>query len=156
MVAATHEEDYPKGHPARFDYDPKSADAIEWARKNIHPLGQRDFPVDHPKAVDTPGNTNHLPIRPGVDPLHPEREEHTGASPEVAAARRAFHAELAKAARETPTLEDGRVNTAAIAERTAVDFLIANGHTEEAAAQIVREQGVDKILAAKATMGVKE
>lgn len=72
------EPDHPPGHPKRFDYDPASPEAIEWKRKNFHPLGERDFPVDHPKAIDTPGNTNHIPALPGVDPNHPEREPFTG------------------------------------------------------------------------------
>lgn len=150
-----HEEDFPKGHPKRFDYDPASAEAQEWARLNIHPKGQRDFPVDHPKAVDTPGNTNHLAWAPGVDPLHPELEAHTGATPEVAAARRAYDAQLAALARETPTTDDGRVDGAKIAEEDAVKFVMAQGHEEAAARQIVREQGVDQILAAKATVSGK-
>ena len=149
------EQDFPKGHPKRFDYDPKSPEAIEWARVNIHPKGQRDFPVDHPKALDTKGNTNHLVYEAGVDPLHPELEAHTGATPEQAAGRKAYEAQLAALAKETPTLEDGRVDTAQIAEQAAVDFVIAQGHDEAAARKIVREQGVDQVLAAKATVGGK-
>jgi hypothetical protein len=101
----TNETDFPPGHPARFDYDPKSPEAVEWARKNVHPLGERDFPVDHPKAGDTPGNGNSVEWRAGVDPAHPEREEFTGRSPEQAAAVKALNAELAKAAQESPVLE---------------------------------------------------
>jgi hypothetical protein len=149
------EQDFPAGHPKRFDYDPKSPEAIEWARLHIHPKGERDFPVDHPKAVDTKGNTNHLAWAPGVDPLHPELEAHTGATPAQAAARKAFEAQLSARAQETPTTEDGRVDTAKIAEQAAVDFVVAQGHTEAEARQIVREQGVDQILAAKATVGGK-
>jgi hypothetical protein len=156
MVAANHEDDFPKGHPARFDYDPASPEAKEWARRNISPKGERAFPVDHVKAPDSKVNDCATVWRPGVDPAHPEKEEFTGASPEVAAARRAFHTQLAKAAQETPMLEDGRVNVAAVAEKTALDFLAAQGHDEEAAAKILREQGVDKILAAKAAVTVKE
>ena len=157
-MSAQHvtEEDFPKGHPARFDYDPASPEAREWARKNINLKGERDFPVDHPKAVDTKGNTNHIPIRPGIDPLHPEREAFTGASPEVAAARRAVAAELAKQQAETPMLPEGFVNTAKVAEDTALDFLARQGHDEETASAILAEQGIDKILAAKATLSAGE
>ena len=150
------EEDFPKGHPKRFDYDPASPEAIEWHRRNTHPKGERDFPVDHPKAVDTPGNTNHIPWREGVDPLHPELEAHTGATPEVAQARAAYNRKLAELARETPTTEDGRVDTAKVAEEDAVKFVMAQGHDEAAARKIVREQGVDQILAARHTLGKGE
>jgi len=149
------EQDFPKGHPKRFDYDPKSPEAIEWARIHIHPKGERDFPVDHPKAVDTPGNTNHIPVRAGIDPAHPELEEHTGATPEQAAGRAAYNRALAAQAKETPTTEDGRVDTAKIAEQSAVEFVMSQGHDEATARQIVREQGVDEVLAAKATVGGK-
>jgi hypothetical protein len=153
---AITERDFPKGHPKAADYDPKSPDAVEWARKNIHPMGERDFPVDHPKALDTPGNKNHVPIRAGEDPDRPELEAHTGATEEVAAARRAYDASIAASAKETPTLEDGRVNTAKIAEDAAVQFVMKQGHDEEAARKIVREQGIDQILAAKATLQAGE
>src|SRR5882762_3546643 len=152
----TAERDFPLGHPKAADYVPGSPEAVEWARKNIHPLGERDFPVDHPKAVDTKGNTNHLPIRPGIDPLHPELEEFTGASPEVAEARRAAYlAQLPKVA-ETPMLPDGFVDVGAVAQKTALDFLAEQGHDEETAARILAEQGVDQILAAKATLSAGE
>jgi hypothetical protein len=150
-----HEEDFPKGHPKRFDYDPASPEAIEWARINIHPKGERDFPVDHPKAVDTPGNTNHLAWAPGVDPHHPDLEAHTGATPEQAAGRKAYEAQLSARAKETPTTEDGRVDTGKVAEESAVQFVMSQGHDEAAARQIVREQGIDQVLAAKATVGGK-
>lgn len=150
------EEDFPKGHPARFDYDPASPEAKEWARKNIHLKGERDFPVDHPKAVDTKGNTNHIPVRIGVDPLHPEREAFTGASPEQAAARKKMQAELAARQAETPMLPEGFVDTGAIARKTALDFLAEQGHDEETAEKILAEQGIDGILAAKATLSAGE
>jgi hypothetical protein len=150
------ERDFPKGHPKAGDYVPGSPDAVEWARVNIHPKGERDFPVDHPKAVDTKGNTNHLPIRPGVDPLHPELEEFTGASPEVAKARReAYLAQLPKA-EETPMLPEGYVDTVAIAQKAALKFLAEQGHTLEEAQAILAAQGLDKVLAAKATVGAKD
>lgn len=96
------EEDFPPGHPARFDYKPDSPEAIEWRRIRVHPKGERDFPVDHPKAVDTPGNTNHLPIVAGVDPLHPELEAFTGRTQEVAKHVRAINAAIAAQAKESP------------------------------------------------------
>jgi len=147
------ERDFPVGHPKASDYVPGSPEALEWARVNIHPKGERDFPVGHPKAVDTPGNTNHLPIRIGIDPLHPEREEFTGATPEVAQARRAAYLAQLPTVKETPTLDDGRVNTAKIAEDSAIAFVMSQGHDEENARAIVREEGIDQILAAKATLG---
>jgi len=149
------ERDFPKGHPKAADYVPGSPDAIEWARVNIHPKGERDFPVDHPKAVDTPGNTNHIPIRAGIDPAHPELEEHTGASPEVAEARRKAYLAMLPKVEETPMLDDGRVNTAAIAEKSALTFLMDNGHDEARAKAILAELGIDKVLAAKAAIQVK-
>lgn len=152
---AITERDFPLGHPKACDYVPGSPDAIEWARKNIHPKGERDFPVDHVKAVDTPGNTNALPIRPGVDPLHPELEEFTGATPEVAKARRdAYLAQLPKV-EETPMLPEGFVDTGAVAQKSALAFLEAQGHTAEEAQAILSAQGVDQVLAAKNTLGVK-
>lgn len=154
-VTPVIERDFPKGHPKAADYVPGSADAIEWARVNIHPLGQRDFPVDHPKAVDTPGNTNAVAIRAGIDPLHPELEEFTGASAEVAKARRdAYTAQLPKAA-ETPMLPEGFVDVAAVAQKSALEFLEAQGHTPDEAQAVLAAQGLDKVLAAKNTLGVK-
>lgn len=153
---AITERDFPKGHPKASDYDPKSPEAIEWARVNIHPMGERDFPVDHPKALDTKGNTNHIPIRAGEDPARPEIEAHTGATPEVAAARKAYEAQLSAQAKDTPVLDDGRVNTAKVAEESAVAFLVKQGHDDATARKIVREQGVDKVLAAKATLKAGE
>jgi len=95
------EQDFPPGHPARHDYAPDSPAAKEWTRLNLHPLGERDFPVDHKKAVDTPGNTNHLEWLPGVDPHHPELEPFTGREPHVAARTKEINAEMAKAAKES-------------------------------------------------------
>jgi hypothetical protein len=151
----TLERDFPKGHPKAVDYVPGSPEAIEWARVNIHPVGQRDFPVDHVKACDSKNTDTTLEWKPGIDPRHPELEEHTGAAPKVAKARRdAYLAQLPRV-KETPTLEDGRVNVAKVAEENAVKFVMEQGHEEDAARQIVREQGIDQVLAAKATLGVK-
>lgn len=80
MTPAT-QDDFPKGHPARFDYDPQSPEAIEWKRKNVHQLGQRDFPVDHPKAADTAGNENSLEWRAGEDPRNPHIQPFSGRTP---------------------------------------------------------------------------
>jgi|SRR6267378_3318883 len=152
----TAERDFPLGHPKAADYVPGSREAVEWARKNIHPKGERDFPVDHPKAVDTTGNTNHLPVRPGIDPLHPDLEEFTGASPEVAEARYAAYVAQLPKVEETPMLPEGFVDTAAIAHKAALTFLAEQGHTEEEAQAILATQGLDKVLAAKATVGAKD
>jgi len=101
------EPDFPPGHPARFDYDPRSPEAKQWAKKNIHPLGERDFPVGHPKAVDTPGSTNHIAVLPGVDPHHPALEAFTGRTPAQAAAYRTMLVELAAHAQESPVAVPG-------------------------------------------------
>ncbi len=106
-MAKQLEEDYPVGHPARFDYDPKSPEAIEWARLHIFPKGERDYPPDHPAAMDTPGNENHLQWRAGEDPHRPELEAHTGRTPAQAAAVREMNRRLAESARESPVLEPG-------------------------------------------------
>jgi intracellular sulfur oxidation DsrE/DsrF family protein len=47
------------------------------------------------------------------------------------------------------------VNVAAVAEKSALDFLESQGHTAEEAHAILAAQGVDKVLAAKHTLGVK-
>lgn len=155
MTQQIQERDFPVGHPKAGDYVPGSAAALVWAAVNIHPLGERDFPVGHPKALDTPGNTNSVPIRPGIDPSHPDLEEFTGAPKEVADARRAAYlAQLPKVA-DTPMLEDGRVNVEAVAEKTAIDFLMDQRHTAAEAAAILATQGIHKILAAKHILGVK-
>lgn len=99
------EQDFPAGHPGRADFDPESAEAKEWARRNVHPQGDRDFPVDHPKAADTPGNLNHLPVTAGVDPLNPHREPFTGRSPAQAAAVRALSEAASAAAVASPVTQ---------------------------------------------------
>jgi hypothetical protein len=101
-MATREEEDYPVGHPARFDYDPDSKEAKEWARKHHNPKGERDFPVDHPKAVDTPGNDNATEWKPGIDPARPHHEEHTGRSPKVAKKLKQIAQEVAKSVPESP------------------------------------------------------
>lgn len=99
------EEDFPKGHPARSDYDPNSPEALEWVRHNVSPLGDRDFPVDHPKANDTPGNTNVLTWPAGVDPHNPHREPFTGRTPEQAAGVAAMSAIASAVAKESPVVK---------------------------------------------------
>jgi|SRR5215472_14171545 len=101
-MPAPQEPDFPPGHPARSDYDPASPEAQAWARKYISLKGERDFAVDHPKALDTPGNQNHVPVLPGIDPAHPELEPFTGHTPEQAAALRALYQVQAESAQETP------------------------------------------------------
>jgi hypothetical protein len=152
----TQERDLPKGHPKAADYVPGSPDALDWARRNIHPAGERDFPVGHPKALDTTGNTNHVPIRIGVDPANPHLEEFSGATPEVVKAQRKAYLSQLPQVKETPTREDGFVDVTKIMHENALQFLCDNGHTEEEAAAIIAAQGIDKILAAKHTLGVKE
>lgn len=99
------EEDFPQGHPARADYDPKSKEAMEWVRKNVAPLGERDFPVDHPKAADTAGNTNTLAWTAGVDPHNPHREPFTGRTPEQAAGVALMSAIASSRAKESPVVK---------------------------------------------------
>lgn len=99
------EHDFPAGHPGRSDFDPESAEAKEWARLHVSPLGERDFPPDHPKALDTPGNLNHLPVTAGVDPLNPHREPFTGRSPAQAAGVRALSEAASRAAVESPVVQ---------------------------------------------------
>lgn len=106
-MATPQEPDFPPGHPARCDYNPDSPEAKEWMRKNVHLKGERDFPVDHPKAVDSPGNTNHLAVLPGVDPNHPELEAFTGRTPAVAERMRQLNAQLAASAKESPITTPG-------------------------------------------------
>lgn len=96
------EEAFPKGHPGRADYDPESPEAKEWARLNVHPLGERDFPVGHPAAADTPGNLNHLTWAPGVDPINPQREAHTGRTPAQAEGLRKLSEAASRQAQESP------------------------------------------------------
>jgi hypothetical protein len=118
------ERDFPPGHPAASDYDPASPEAIEWARVNVAPFGQRDFPVDHVKAVDTPGNTNHLVWEAGVDPHNPHREAHTGRTPEQAAGVAAMTAIASQAAKESPVtlpLDAVVVNAALDKKRAEVE-----------------------------------
>jgi hypothetical protein len=144
------EDDFPVGHPKRHDYDPASAEALEWMRKNSHPKGERDWPVDHPAALDTAGNTNSREWRAGIDPLNPNREEFSGRTPEQAAAVKAYNAQLAKQAKESPvvppiTAPDPREVT------RAVEFLIATGNDRDTAEKIVLRDGAKAVLARAAT-----
>lgn len=102
---AKSERDFPPGHPAASDFDPKSPDALEWIRQNVHPFGERDFPVDHPKAADTAGNTNNLVWSAGVDPHNPHREPFTGRTPEQAAAVALMSQIASSAAVESPVVQ---------------------------------------------------
>jgi len=104
-MPAPQEPDFPPGHPARCDYSPESAEAQAWAQKHVHPLGERDFPVGHPKAVDTEGSSNSVHWQPGVDPKHPEREAHSGRTPEQAEAHRALYLERAKQSKPSEALQ---------------------------------------------------
>jgi hypothetical protein len=129
------ERDFPPGHPAASDYNPASPEAMEWARVNVNPLGTRDFPVDHPKAIDTPGNTNVLTWQPGVDPHNPHREAHTGRTPEQAAGVAAMSETASKAAKESPVtqpLDAVEVSLALNAKRAEVgrDILTAEEYSE--------------------------
>ena len=96
------EPDFEPGHPARCDFDPNSEVAQEWVRKHYAPKGERDFAVGHPKAEDTPGNSNAVPVLPGVNPEHPEREAFSGRTREQVESLRELHAKLAKETPESP------------------------------------------------------
>jgi hypothetical protein len=154
-MTPVEERDFPKGHPKAFDYDPKSPEAIEWVRQNVHPLGERAYPVDSIKSSDTPGHECNLKWLPGVDPRNPHLEAFTGATPEVAAARKAAEQAMSALARETPTLPEGYVDTGKIAHESAVKFLLSLGHSETEAEQVIAVQGLDQVLAAKDTLAAK-
>jgi hypothetical protein len=99
------EADFEPGHPARFDYDPHSLVAMQWAKAHFALKGERDFPVGHPKAVDTPGNENHVAVRAGNDPAHPELQEFTGRTPEQVEGLKLYQQFAAPLAAETPARE---------------------------------------------------
>jgi len=108
---------------------------MEWVRQNVHPLGDRDFPVDHPKAADTPGNTNVLEWSAGVDPRNAHLEPFTGRTPEQAAGVAQMSAIASLAAAESPVLQP--LNAMEVAEamnvkRNAVghDVLTADEYSE--------------------------
>jgi hypothetical protein len=129
------ERDFPPGHPAASDYNPASPEAVEWARVNVSPFGTRDFPVDHPKAIDTPGNTNHIRWESGVDPHNPHREPHTGRTPEQAAGVAAMTAVATARAKESPVslpLDAVEVGAALNAKRAEVgrDILTPEEYAE--------------------------
>lgn len=101
-MTTPQEPDFPPGHPARGDYDPNSPVAKEWMRVHSSPLGERDFPVDSPFAVDTKGNLNREVVVNGINPAQPQLEQFTGRTPAVAAAVKAQQAALSAAAKPTP------------------------------------------------------
>ncbi len=99
------EADFEPGHPARFDYNPASPEAKAWALKHYALKGERDYPVGHPKAVDTPGNLNTVAVRAGNDPAHPELQEFTGRTPEQVEGLRLYQELKAPTLVETPARE---------------------------------------------------
>lgn len=122
-MSPVREEDFPRGHPGRGDYDPSSPDAIEWARTHVAPLGERDFPIDHPGAVDTAGHKNVIVWTAGVDPFNPHREPHTGRTPEQVAGIRALSEFASRVAKESPAampVDAIAVNAALDAKRRQV------------------------------------
>ena len=127
-MAVQPETDFPQGHPGRGDWNPRTREAQEWARQNVHPLGERDFPVDHPKAADTPGNLNAVEVHAGEDPLNPHREAFTGRTPEQVAAIRELSAAASEYAEPSPAarpVDAVEVNTAlnAMREKLGRDLL---------------------------------
>jgi hypothetical protein len=99
------EEDFPPGHPGRSDWNPESPEAQEWARVHVLPLGERDFPHEHPKALDTAGNLNHIPTLAGADPLNPHREPFTGRTPIQAEAVKRLSIAASVEAKESPVVQ---------------------------------------------------
>lgn len=95
------EDDFPPGHPKRFDYDPDSPEAKKWMKMHYFPKGERDYPPGHPKAVDTEGNTNAVEVRAGIDPNHPELEEFSGRTPAQAKRAKEITLALSQQAKET-------------------------------------------------------
>lgn len=98
------ERDFPIGHPAAIDTVIGSPEHRAWLEQHKFAENARDFPPGHPKAADTPGNLNALPIRAGVDPHNPHLEEHTGYTPEKAAAVREWNKAEAAGAHDSPVL----------------------------------------------------
>jgi len=137
------EDDFPQGHPKRCDYDPSSPAAKEWARVNIHPKGERDYPVDHPKAVDTKGNQNAVAVVPGVDPNHPELEAFTGRTPAQAAAAAAVLQQAAKAAKETPVRKPIDADRFQLALKAKCVELGVRELSADQYTNFLREMGVD-------------
>jgi hypothetical protein len=155
------EEAFPKGHPARFDYDPKSPEAIEWSRQNVHPLGERAFPVGHPAAIDTPGNLNHIQWQPGVDPLNPHLEPFTGRTPEQAAGVHALSEAASQAALESPfttPLDAAVVNAALDAKRRELgrDALTADEYSAVVSAVRVQHNSEANLAAAHAKLDAQQ
>jgi hypothetical protein len=114
------ERDFPLGHPASSDFRPGSPEAIEWQRVNVHPRGERAFPVDHPKAMDTPGNLENTRIECGVDPANPHLEPFTGRTPEQAEAVRELSREASKDSKDSPAfapLDANEANAVLAAKR---------------------------------------
>ncbi|HZD31614.1 MAG TPA: hypothetical protein VE779_08125 [Candidatus Angelobacter sp.] len=99
------EQDFPPGHPARGDYNPRSPEAQEWAAAHYAPKGERDFPIGHLKAGDTPGNLNHIEHKAGVDPQHLDLEPHSGRTREQVAALADLNKLLAELASPSPVLK---------------------------------------------------
>jgi hypothetical protein len=138
-MATPEEPDFPRGHPKRFDYDPESPEAIEWARIHIHPAGERDFPVGHPKALDTEGNTNAVPVLPGVDPNHPELEAFTGRTPRQVAAERALWEQ--RVAESQPTKDPEPTIAPPPPKRPGI-LAEPTGQPESVVTQFLREHGL--------------
>jgi hypothetical protein len=56
------ERDWPEGHPASADYDPRSEAARRWKEEQARRASERDYPAGHPGAADNPDR---------VEPTHP-------------------------------------------------------------------------------------
>ncbi len=115
------ERDFPIGHPAAVDTVIGSPGHLAWLEQHKFLENVRDFPPGHPKAADTPGNLNAIPVRRGVDPHNPHIEEHTGRTPEKAAAIREWNRAEAAGAHESPVMPviDAQVLNNALAEERA-------------------------------------
>lgn len=149
------EEDFPKGHPGRADYNPHSPEAQEWARRNVSPLGERDWPVDHPAASDTLGNLNHITWSAGVDPFNAHREPFTGRTPEQAAGVALLSKTASAKAEESAALvplDAAAINDALSAKRREIgrDVLTPEEYSEVIADYHRKHQTPEDVAATKA------
>jgi hypothetical protein len=139
------ERDFPVGHPAAVDTVIGSAEHKAWIRQHQFEENARDFPPGHPKAADTPGNINHIAWPAGVDPLNPHLEEHTGLTPEKAAAVREWNARQAALAQESaalPPVDANVANEALAAERKRLDVdALTAEQTQAVLARLQEAQG---------------
>jgi hypothetical protein len=144
-----HEQDFPEGHPKRFDYDPASPAAKEWAREHVFTRGEPAYPRSHPTYGGEKNARNLISWQAGVDPFNPHLEAFTGRTPEHAEAVRAHEAELSRQAQESPAREPIIAPSPEDVQR-AIDIVKGSGYDQSEAEQIVARQGVANIIAGAA------